>query len=239
MSFSQSGVSGVEVRADGPDLLIRWDSPAPQGTVFQVYVDHRLSWFGTSRRCHAPVPSGAKGRNTWVDVGVVSADSAQRDFSASLSSQGQGGTKVLLSWIGGTYLDPSGRDDVRGFRIYRGTSPGGPVDRSSPVDEVPAYPGGWVSDGFGLGGFGTGGFGRSSTSYVWTSGSLPSGAWQFTIVPCDKAGNDRGAGQTVGLTVAAAPRPPAPSPGGARLSYSYSGPVTRRVALNWLASPSQ
>lgn len=239
MAFSQSGITGVSVLADGPDLLIRWGSVSPQGTVFQVYVDHRLSWFGTSRMCSVPVPSGAKGRNTWVDVGTVTAESAQQDFSAALASQGQGGTRARLTWTGGTYLDPSGRDDIRGFRIYRGSSPGGPVDWSAPVDEVPAYPGGWVSDGFGLGGFGAGGFGRSSTSYVWTSANQPSGTWRFAVVPCDKAGNNRGTGQTVGLTVTAAPRPPAPSPGGTRLTYSYSGPATRQLTLNWLASPSQ
>lgn len=238
MAFSQSGISGVDVRADGPDLCISWNSPAPEGTNFQVYVDRRLSWVGTSRRCHVPIPGGGGRRNVWVDVGTVGAAETRRDFSSSLASVGSGGGVVRLSWLGATYLDPSGLGNVQGFRVYRSPSPGLPVDMASPVDEVPAYPGGWVSDGFGLGGFGLGGFGFSGTPYVWTTAGLPGGVWRFAVVPFDKAGNNRGGGQTAAITIAAAPRPPAPSPGGSRLTYSYSGPGTRQVTLTWLASPS-
>ena len=238
MAFSQSTISGVTVQADGPDLLIRWDSDAPSGTVFQAYVDHRLAWYGTSRRCHAPIPAGGAGHNLWVDVGSVAPEEAQQDFSPGLGSLGQGGAVATLTWQGGTYLDPSGQDSVQGFRVYRSDAPGGPVNRSKPVDEVPAYPGGWVSDGFGLGVFGSGGFGRSASVYDWSSGSLPGGDWGFTVVPFDRAGNERGDGRTVTVKVAAAPRPPAPSADGKRLSYSYSGPSTRLVTLHWSASPS-
>jgi hypothetical protein len=238
MSFSQSGVSGVDVQADGPDLFIVWDSEAPEGTVFQVYVNGRLSWYGTARQCHAPIPAGALGCNIWVDVGTVDPAEAQVDFSSGLASQSVGGSTPQLSWSGGTYLDPSGLDDVQGFRVYRSDSPGAPVDWSAPVDDVPAYPGGWICDGFGLGGFGLGGFGRSASSYVWTSGGLPSGVWQFAVVPYDHEGNNRGTGQTVSVTVAAAPLPPAPAADGTRLAYSYSGPDTRLVTLSWLPSPS-
>jgi hypothetical protein len=102
------------------------------------------------------------------------------------------------------------------------------VDWSAPVDEVPAYPGGWVSDGFGL----------SATPYVWSTIGLASGVWLFAVVPFDTAGNNRGTGQTVSLTASAAPLPPGPDAGGRRLTYTYSGPGTRQVTLNWLASPS-
>jgi hypothetical protein len=238
MAFSQSGISGVIVQSDGPELLIDWVSPSPEGTIFQVYVERRLSWFGTSRRCHVPIPAGGAGRNIWVEVATVGAGEAHSDYSSSLSGPGHGGSQTLLSWLGGTYLDPSGLDDIRGFRIYRSASPGEMVDWTRPIDEVPAYPGGWVSDGFGLGGFGLGGFGRSANSYNWTSAALPGGVWQFAVVPYDKAGNNRGTGQTVVVAVNSAPRPPAPAADGKRLSYSYSGPATRQVTLNWLASPS-
>jgi hypothetical protein len=238
MAFSQSGISGLDVRADGPELFIGWESPAPTGTVFQVYVDHRLSWCGTSRQCHVPIPAGAAGRNVWVDVGTVAPGEARNDFSANLASSASGGGIVRFSWLGGTYLDPSGQGDVGGFRIYRGPSPGAPVDMSAPVDEVPAYPGGWVSDGFGLGGFGLGGFGFAATPYVWSTTGLASGSWQFAVVVFDTAGNNRRPGQTVVVTSQAAPLPPAASSAGARLTYTYSGPATRLVTLAWLASPS-
>lgn len=238
MAFSQSGVSVVNVQADGPELFITWTSPAPQGTVFQVYVDDRLAWYGTARRCYVPIPAGASGRNVWVDVATVNAGEAQRDFSTGLASLSHGGPQVRLSWPGGTYLDPTGHDGVQGFRVYRGASPGSQVDWSAPVDDVPAYPGGWVCDGFGLGGFGTGGFGRSASSYAWTSAGLAGGVWQVAVVPYDHAGNNRGTGQTVGATVTAAPRPPAPPAAGRRLTSLYSGPGTRQVTLNWLPSPS-
>ncbi len=238
MAFSQSGISGVNVQADGPELFVGWASPAPQGTVFQVYADGRLAWYGTARRCHVPIPAGASGRNVWVDVATVDPGEAQRDFSSGLASLSQGGPRVRLSWAGGTYLDTSGLDDVQGFRIYRGAAPGAPVDLSAPVGDVPAYPGGWVCDGFGLGGFGLGGFGRSASAYAWTATGLTGGVWQFAVVPYDHAGNDRGAGQTVSVTVTAAPRPPAAPARGPRLASTYSGPATRRVTLKWLPSPS-
>jgi hypothetical protein len=238
MAFSQSGLLEVVISSDGPDLFIKWDSPAPQGTIFQVYVDHRLSWSGISRQCHAPVPAGVAERNVWIDVVSVDAGDAYRDFSKNLASLGQGAAKAQISWSGGTYLDSSGADNIQGFRIYRSALPGAPINWSSPVEEIPAYPGGWVSDGFGLGGFGLGGFGRSENTYVWTFGGLASGTWQIAVVPYDKAGNNRSAGLTVSVNLAASPLPPAPSTNGQRLKYTYSGPVTRQVTLNWLASPS-
>ena len=136
MAFSQAGISGVAVQADGPDLLISWSATAPPGTIFQVYVDRRLNWYGASRRCHAPIPAGASGRNVWVDVATVGAGEAPADFSSLLASIGSGGGRVELTWLGGTYLDPSGSSDIRGFRIYRSPTPGAPVDLSAPIDEA-------------------------------------------------------------------------------------------------------
>ncbi len=238
MAFSQSGITGVNVQADGPELLIQWTSSAVQGTFFQVYVDTRLAWYGTARQCYAPIPAGASGRNVWVDVATVDPAEAPLDFSSNLASLSQGGPLVQLSWTGGTYLDPTGLDDLQGFRIYRGDTPGAAVDMTAPVGDIPAYPGGWICDGFGLGGFGLGGFGRSSSSYTWKSVGLTSGSWQFVVVPYDHQGKNRGAGQTVSVTVTASPRPPAAPPSGPRLTYSYSGPDSRQVTINWLPSPS-
>jgi len=238
MAFSQDGIDAVTVVSDGPELLIRWNSAFPDPTFFQVYVDHRLSWSGSSRSCRVPLPFDAVGRNVWVDVGIVPSGEAYLDYSSSLPGPTQRGDSVSLSWMGGTYLDQTGLGNLLGFRIYRSKSPGGTIDRSLPVDTVTAYPGGRIVDGFGFGGFGTGGFGRAATTYVWTSPSLPSGTWQFAVVPYDRAGFDRGNGSSFTVNVTSAPRPPAADSAGSRLSYSYSGPATRLVTLQWLSSPT-
>ena len=96
MAFSQSGITGVIVQADGPELFISWDAPAPRGTVFQVYVEGRLAWYGTARRCYVPIPAGASGHNVWVDVGTVDPGEAQADHSAALASPGQGAGAATL-----------------------------------------------------------------------------------------------------------------------------------------------
>lgn len=238
MPFSQVAISDVRVDVDGTDLFVSWASTAPAGTDQQVYVDKELAWSGRSHRCHVPRPLGPSGRNVWVDVGTVAPSEATLDFSSQLPFATGSSTRASLTWVGGTYLDPTGHDDVRGFLIYGSDAPGGPVDYTTVIDTIPAYPGGWISDGFGLGGFGLGGFGRAATSYAWESDLLVSGVWQFAVVPYDGAGNSQGPGQVASVTITEAPRPPAASAAGPRLSFQYSGTDTRLVTLNWLASPS-
>ena len=238
MAFSQSGVSDVSARIHGAELYVVWSSVAPSGTTYQVYVDHRLTWFGRSKRCHVPIPYTSSDRNTWVEVGTVGRGEGNLDFSANLSGPGGPGERAQLSWLGGTYLDPTGQDDVQGFRVYQSAQPNAPVSYSVSVASVPAYPGGWIDDGFGQWGFGQGGYGRAAAVYRWTSNPLSTGAWQFAVVPYDRAGNSRSSGQSVSVSIRSAPRPPAPAADGTRLSYTYSGPVARQVTLNWLSSPS-
>jgi hypothetical protein len=239
MAFSQIGITDVRVRANGPDLFVDWSSTVPAGTTFQVYVDRRLAWYGASRCCHVPIPAGGLGRNIWVEVGTVGADEPTRDYTSSLVAPGGRTERARLSWAGGSYLDPSGQDDIQGFRIYQSTTPGGSIDLTAAVDTVIAYPGGWINDGFGKGDFGGGGFGRASTLYRWQSGPLTSGVWAFAVIPFDKAGNNAGVGQALSLTISAAPRPPAMDAGGTRLISTYSGPSNPQFTLNWLPSPSE
>lgn len=237
MPFTQTSVRDVRVVRDGAELYIAWDSAAPWGTVFQVYADRRLVWFGKARSCHVPVPANACSRNVWIEVGSVDAGEANADFSTSLSGPGGSGDRALLSWLGGSYLDPTGNDDVAGYRIYRSPAPGAPADMTTVIDTISAYPGGAVLDGFGVGGFGQGGFGRAASSYQWRSDPLGSGTWTFALVPFDFAGNAQGVPQTATVTIRTAPRPPAPDATGRRLNYSYAGPATRVATLSWLASP--
>ena len=239
MAFSQSGILDVRVVADGPDLFVTWVSSVPRGTIFQVYVDRRLAWYGASNRCYVPIPTGDLGRNVWVEIGTVDLDEPTVDYSSSLVAPGGRSERALLTWAGGTYLDPTGQDDIRGFQIYQSPSPGSLVDLTKSIDFVAAYPGGWINDGFGKGGFGFGGFGRASTLYNWQSGPLASGVWQFAVLPVVKAGNVCGAGPSTTVTINAAPLPPAMNASHARLASTYAGPSNPQLTLNWLPSPSE
>ena len=187
-----------------------------------------------------PRPVWPGGWNIWLDVGTVDPDEVTVNFSASLPAASGLSTRAQLSWLGGTYLDPTGNDDVRGFQIYGSDSPGGAVDYTRILATIHAYPGGWISDGFGLGGFGQGGFGRlPRASYQWESGPLASGAWTFAIVPYDMAGNCQKPGHVTTVTIVEAPLPPAAAADGTLLSCSYAGPPSGIATLTWLPSPSQ
>ena len=231
MPFDQSSI--VEVlppRWDGSALQLSWTSTAPAGATFQVYVGRRLAWYGTSRWVALTMPAG----RARIDVGVVGPGEATVDFSAMLP--GAPADRVTLSWLGGSYLDPTGGDDVQGFRVFGAARPGGPVDMATPLADVAAYPGGTPIDGYGLGGFGQGGFGRSASSYRWTSPPLASGTWSFAVAPYDRAGN-QGEPAVMSAAVASPPRPPAAGPDGSRLRCDYD-PDTRRATLSWNPSPA-
>lgn len=231
MPFDQSTIVDVAPPVwDGSTLQLSWTSTAPPGTTFQVYMARRLAWSGTARWVSLTMPDS----RVRVDVGAVGAGEGDVDFSAALP--GATADRVTLSWLGGTYLDPTGRDDVQGFRVFGPPAPGAAVDYTAPLTEIPAYPGGHPIDGFGVGGFGRGGFGRSASSYSWTSQTLSGGGWTFAVASFDAAGN-LGEPTTATTTIAAPPRPPTADPGGARLRISYD-PATRQATLSWNPSPS-
>lgn len=232
MAFDSSVVTNLAIRRDETDMLVAWSTTAPVGTYFQVYQDHRLVWVGSALRVHLPYPDGIVN----IDVGAVDDDEIRDDLSASLPAIVGSGAVVELTWLGGSYLDSTGLDDVQGFHVYSGTVAGGAVSYTTPVATIPAYAGGVILDGFGLGGYGGGGFGRSESSYSWRSDRLGVGTWNFAIKSYDAAGNE-GTAATVSKAITGPPRPPEPTDDGARLTRSYvSG--TRVVTLSWLASPT-
>lgn len=235
MPIDQSSLSEVLVASDGPDLRVSWRSSSPYGTLFQVYVNHRLSWFGSARACHVPRPPVGDGSSIWVDVGVVEARDLHHDFSSELQSLELCGGPVVLSWPGGTYLDATGGDDLLGFRVYSSANAGRSFQEAA---DIPAYPGGRISDGFGLGGVGKGGFGRSGSTYSWSAGILASGEWTFKVVAYGRAGRESEPAQTVKVVVNSPPRPPARYADQSRVTYSYNGPVARSLELRWQPSPS-
>ncbi|WP_422932027.1 hypothetical protein [Singulisphaera sp. PoT] len=226
MSFSQATVGDVSLSRDGAELFVSWTGTLPADSVYQVYVDNVLAWWGPQASTHLPWPS----KQVRVSVGTCGTEEAATDFSVSLPAL-DANTRDL-DWEGGTYL----ASDIAGFHVYGSAAPGGVVDYSTLLDDIPAYPGGLVTDGYGMGGYGHGGYGRSAAFYSWTTPELSSGTWQFAVAAYDQAGNELSSPRTVSVTISAPPRPPAADARGRRLSYAYD-PATHKVTLNWLASP--
>jgi hypothetical protein len=230
MPFDQSTITEVKPPIwDGSALHLEWTSTAPSGTVFQVYVGRSLAWHGTARWVAIPMPSS----RVRIDIGTVGPGEATTDFSGVLPAASN--DRARLSWLGGSYLDPTGNDNVAGFRVYGELLPGGGINWTLPLAEIRAYPGGIVTDGYGQGGYGQGGYGRAASSYEWTSPSLNSGLWSFAIVSFDAAGNPA-TPATTSVSIQAPPRPPAAFSDGTRLRSTYN-PATRSVTLTWQPSP--
>jgi len=225
--FDQSNIDSVTAAPDGLDLLVAWESSEPAGTLFQVYLDHRLTWSGFERSVHVPLPQG---RNVQIAVGAVGDDEGEADFSGSLDPLSP--TVKTLRWEGGTFL----ASDIAGFNVYRADSAGGAVNYGRIFRTIPAYPGGIVTDGYGMGGYGRGGYGRSANDYQCETPDLSNGSWAFGVKPVDQVGNE-GAAATTTVVIDAPPRPPAADSRGRRLRYSYD-PDTQIATLTWSASPA-
>lgn len=228
MPFDQADILTVSARRAGADLLVSWTTTAPAGSTYQVYVSGQLAWHGIGLSCLLPWPGG---HNVAIDVGVVDASEATDDFSASLTPFPL--DYATLDWLGGTFE----ADDIAGFRVFSSAVAGGAVDYGNVLADIPAYPGGILLDGWGMGGWNQGGWGRAASSYSWVSGSLTSGVWTFAVAPYDKAGNQDPSPRTVTKTILAPPRPPGADARGVRLTYTYD-PSTHVATLHWLASPA-
>lgn len=227
MPFDQSSITSSRATPDAGRLWISWTSTAPPGAGFQVYVDGRLAWRGVERRCVLPAPAG----RARVAIGSVGDGELGVDFSASLPTPPPA-RRPSLSWLGGSYLDPTGGDDVAGFRVYGSAAPGGPVDLSRPLAELAAYEDGVIQDGWDLGGWGEGGWGKAPTRYSWTGRPLARGVWSFEVRAFDAVGSESPAASG-SLTIGGPPGPPARDAAGRRLTYSYD-PGTGVATLHWL-----
>jgi hypothetical protein len=233
MSFSQSTISAVTPVLDGTDLLISWKSSATPPVDFQVYAGGQLVYAGQSSRCRIPYPGSLD--RLQVEVGTVLSGELHTDFSSSLPAVPGTGDRAVLTWLGGTYLDATGADDVQGFAVFGSDTAGAGVDYTKRLATIPAYAGGVPLDGFGVGGFGQGGFGRSAASYTWQSAPLGNGVWTFAVRALDAEGNLSG-GLTTSVTISVAPHPPAESAPGVRLTRVFNS-TFHTATLNWLASP--
>lgn len=229
MAFSQATITdGPNISPDGTDMLVQWTSSSPAGTVFQVYQDGTLAWSGTARSVHLPMPR----TRVYIQVGTVGAGEDLDDFSGSLPGFPGGGNRATLAWSGGRSLG----DDIKEFRVYGGTAPGGAVSYTTPLATIPANPAGLWLDGWGMGPYGAGGYGAASIPYTWTSEPLAGGTWNFAVKAVDAAGNESTAA-TTSVVISAPPRPPAPNDAGLRLTYTYNS-GTRVPTLAWSAAPT-
>ncbi len=224
MSFSQATLVGQPVLAAvGSHLRVSWQTTAPAGTLWQVYLNRKLAWRGKSRSVLFPLPRD----RVEVEVGSVAPGEGATDFSAMLPAGAP--DKALLQWDG----DPA----MSAFRVYGSSVAGGPVVYTKPLGIVAATVAGVDLTGWGNGGWGSGYWGHSFASYSWTSGRLSTGVWSFDVVPVDQAGNEAARATTpITVTITAAPSPPAFLPGGTRLSYTFNA-TTRVPTLTWGASP--
>lgn len=236
MGFDSSTVLNLRATPDfeAREVVLTWTTAAPAATPFQVYANRQLARPG-SPELMAVLPWPIE--PTSYQVGSVAPGEEYVDFSATLPDPGGLPVRALLSWRGGTYLDPTGNDDVLGFRIYRGDTAGGAVNYATIRATVPAYPDPEdPDDGYGLGGYGYGGYGRSNSWYEWTSPPLAGGAWNFAVRSYDRAGNESPVA-TAAVAIAAPPLPPAVDANNRRLTYTFN-PGTGVPTLQWLASPS-
>jgi len=224
MAFSQVSITSVSLTRDLGEVVVAWTSSAAEGTIFQVYLDGELAWWGTSRACYLPAPSEV----VRIDVGTVADGESRTDFASSLPSLSRP-RRGLLTWYGGTYE----ADDIASYLVRGETTPGGGIQPAI-LATIPAYDG-EILDGAGLGPAGRGGAGRAASTYSWTSAPLSGGTWHWSITPIDAAGNE-GTGTTISLTVAAPPNPPATFADGKRLHLSYDA-TAHTATLTWQASP--
>ena len=132
-----------------------------------------------------------------------------------------------LTWVGGTYEAA----DLAGFYVYSSLVAGGAVSYASPAETITAYPGGIITDGYGLGTWGGGGWGEAESSYSWTSAALANGVWSFAVIPFDTAGNT-GTARTCTVTIAGPPAEPPPFSDGEYLHYTYNA-TTHVAVLTW------
>jgi len=257
MGFSQSSILKVN-----PPITTRgethysWTSSSPPGQWYQLYRNRVLSWYGQAT--YADLPAGRD--DARIDIGTVAANERATDFSADLAEAPK--NRALLTWVGGSFLDPLGQGDVAGFKVFGSSAPAGygtggygtggygtgsaTISYASPLATIPAYTGPASTDGYGMGGYGAGGYGASGGSYSWESDALWSGLWSFAVAAFDHEG-DLGTITTADITIAVPPRPPGWRQAPPRLTYQIQGyggggygsggygmPV---VDLTWLASP--
>jgi len=136
-----------------------------------------------------------------VEVIGISSHLAYLDQSNAVEAMDGGGNQVALYWT------HDGTGDPDEFRVYWDEGEGGDADTLLATIE----------------------YRSTETSYVYTTGHLSNGDYQFGLVAADAAGNETTA-QELTRSIYAPPRPPS------NLQYTYTSDG-RQVTLTWTASP--
>ena len=218
----------LNLQFENSELHVSWTSNVSTSTLFQVYLDHVLAWQGYSLFCVLPMLSSERPRNTRVDIGSISPEDAFTDYASILNRWVIGGDRARLAWVGGTFLDTSCSDNIAGYKVLGGLESTSDATRAE-LGNISAYPGSWISDGYGLGYYGQGGFGKSATLYSWVSEPLSPGTWSFVIFGYNLAGDAGIASSPVSLTVISPPLPLSSD----SLVLSFFGPDSRQCQLTW------
>lgn len=179
--FSESAITKIFPPTwDGSSLALQWESSSPSGTWFQVYLNNHLAWFGTSKKTSIVWPQ----EMVRIAIGAVGTGQQTTNFSSAFEPIPD--NRVRLEWEGGTFEAL----DIAGFHVYGSPTVGADVSYTTALADIPAYPGGIILDGFGLGKYGDGGWGEAGSYFNWTSSPLPSGLWTFGVKAYDKSGNE-------------------------------------------------
>lgn len=211
--FDQSPIVDLRVFREPGSLHIKWDSTAPAGSWYQIYINGRLVWDGPKRK-YVDIPFKSRaGHTVYVSVGVVGDTDRHSDFGHTIDDVPS--NRVQLSWQGGTALDPS----IKGFNIYMSTESGGPYSLQNRVGNVKVVTGPDVA---------------SLMPYSWTSGPLRSGTWQFAVAAYDSAGNEDSDPPTWDQAVSVPPPEVAPrAADGKRLWVDSYDQSTNTYTLGW------
>ena len=228
MDMAEGGVVGP-----AGALEVTWESTQADRW-HQVYVNGRLAGVTAAPADRGLVvlgPVGGSGALGLVLVEVVAVDAADRwtDLGGELAGFGaEQGARVRLTWQAGLYLDAN----LESFDVFADGRTGA-VDYEMPLNDapIPARPGGETPWGYGCGGYGEGGYGESAAPYEWVADDLEPGAWRFSVVAVDAAGNRLVSAAEVAVLVQPVPRP------AEDFRVAEYDPVTARVRLAWNASP--
>lgn len=245
MAYWTEGIARVRVRplvvdmAEGNPvgpagaLEVTWESTQADRW-HQVYVNGCMAGVTAApadRRQVVSGPVGGSGALGLVLVEVVAVDAADRETDLGgelVELEAEQGARVRLAWQAGLYLDAN----LESFDVFADGRTG-TVDYEAPLNEapIPARPGGQASWGYGCGGYGVGGYGQSAARYEWVTDDLEPGAWRFSVVAVDAAGNRLASAAEAAVAVSPVPRPPE--------NFRVTGfdPVGERATLAWEASP--
>jgi hypothetical protein len=217
--------------ADGTGIHVAWDSTAPPGSWYQLYINGRLVWWGQQTSADVAY-SPASGERVYFTVGTVGAAVVDVDFSYLITLPGN---RADLSWYGGRYLCPR----LKRFRVYSSPGPGLAVSFARALASVEAAPGGLWDDGWGRGRWGAGGWGYSDIHYTWTSPPLVPGTWTFAVTSLDDAGNETAHADapTVVQVIVGPPGSPPPRADGRRMWIQSYDATTHQFTLAWNPVP--